>query len=740
MAVARMKKVTLLGHSSVKAQVTKRLQQQGFLEVVSASEDGETTPPEHLTHQLHDLELAIHKANFLLGFLGGFVTEKKSFIRGMMAPRVYLTRTDYEMIEGKIPFEELVERCEELDEELNGLRGTRARLEQLRESLEPWVALDMPLTPEAGTEQAVVLFGWLPLETLSAARDELAASQPLSDVEVISESAKQAACAVLVHTARAADVQLIMQRHGFRPITVDSDDREPHREIERIDRDLRQLAERERAALAEGTRLTQLRDDILVLREYFQDKYDRAAVEERFYDTQRSFLLEGWTQAVDAQAVVDAIKSVSPAIDVAVTNPEPDDAPPVHLANAAFLRPFEALMNLYGYPSHDEIDPTPYLAPFFFIFFGMALGDFGYGLVLALGLWWAIRHFDLQGNVKNFMHLLIYGGIASMLVGIVTGGYFGVDVKDLPAFLRILILIDPLNQALEFMIVAVMLGFIQVTFGVVLEGADAARHGDVAGAFFDQGTTVALLVTSLIAFAGWITTTVAGKLPPALATIYPIGLVGLGLSVAGVILLQGRVHEGFAEILHVIRGRHPEGETGRSRVLVMADALIALGGLLALFVWVATFFVATSANPVAGRVLLAFVLLGLGISPLARKSVARVWTGAYSLYGMSAFIGDTLSYARLMAIGLATVLIGMVVNLLAKMIFAAGPIGIFFGIIVLLVGHTFNLVINLLGAFVHPTRLQFVEFFGKFYDDGGAKFAPLAIRTKHLIFRPEHTT
>jgi len=95
---------------------------------------------------------------------------------------------------------------------------------------------------------------------------------------------------------------------------------------------------------------------------------------------------------------------------------------------------------------------------------------------------------------------------------------------------------------------------------------------------------------------------------------------------------------------------------------------------------------------------------------------------------VSGFMGDILSYARLMALGLCTTGIAMTVNVLSGMLYAAGSIGIMFGIIVFFVGHLFNFVINAMGSFVHGLRLHYVEFFTKFYQSGGTEFAPLEMK------------
>ncbi len=112
--------------------------------------------------------------------------------------------------------------------------------------------------------------------------------------------------------------------------------------------------------------------------------------------------------------------------------------------------------------------------------------------------------------------------------------------------------------------------------------------------------------------------------------------------------------------------------------------------------------------------------------------VKRILGGVTSLYGATSYLSDVLSYSRLFALGLATGVIAMVINTIASMIWQAGIIGQIAAIAVLLVGHTFNIAINVLGAYVHTSRLQFIEFFSKFYEPGGKEFRPLAFRTKYV--------
>mgnify|MGYP005770734763 CR=1 FL=1 len=114
----------------------------------------------------------------------------------------------------------------------------------------------------------------------------------------------------------------------------------------------------------------------------------------------------------------------------------------------------------------------------------------------------------------------------------------------------------------------------------------------------------------------------------------------------------------------------------------------------------------------------------------------RIALGAYDLYGITSWLSDILSYSRLLALGLATGVIASVFNQMGSM-FGSGIIGAILFIIVFVIGHIFNIAINLLGAYVHTCRLQYVEFFGKFYEGGGREFHPFRSNTKYVDVKEE---
>lgn len=114
-----------------------------------------------------------------------------------------------------------------------------------------------------------------------------------------------------------------------------------------------------------------------------------------------------------------------------------------------------------------------------------------------------------------------------------------------------------------------------------------------------------------------------------------------------------------------------------------------------------------------------------------RKGIGKVIGGLSNVYDITGYLSDILSYSRILALGLATGIIAQVVNTMGS-IFGGGIIGAIALAIIFIFGHTLNIAINVLGAYVHACRLQYVEFFGKFYEDGGVQFEPMGKKTKYI--------
>jgi V/A-type H+-transporting ATPase subunit I len=116
----------------------------------------------------------------------------------------------------------------------------------------------------------------------------------------------------------------------------------------------------------------------------------------------------------------------------------------------------------------------------------------------------------------------------------------------------------------------------------------------------------------------------------------------------------------------------------------------------------------------------------------------KAFSGLMSLYNVTSYLGDLLSYSRLLALGLGSAAVGMVINMLAALVAPSmNGFGVIFGILIFVLGHLFSMVVNLLGAFVHPLRLQYVEFFSKFHEASGEEFMPLSMATQYVELKEE---
>ncbi|MEE0930348.1 MAG: V-type ATPase 116kDa subunit family protein, partial [Acutalibacteraceae bacterium] len=160
--------------------------------------------------------------------------------------------------------------------------------------------------------------------------------------------------------------------------------------------------------------------------------------------------------------------------------------------------------------------------------------------------------------------------------------------------------------------------------------------------------------------------------------------------------------------------------------LLSTDILRSMTG----FVLPAFFLPIGSIMAIIGVLIILF-FAGRGSSP-----VKRALKGIYGIYGITSYLSDLLSYSRLLALGLATGVIAQVFNQIGTML-GGGVAGALLFTVVFIIGHSLNIGINALGAYVHTNRLQFVEFFGKFYEGGGSKFTPFKINTKNYKIKEE---
>lgn len=324
--------------------------------------------------------------------------------------------------------------------------------------------------------------------------------------------------------------------------------------------------------------------------------------------------------------------------------PEVKDKIPVLLQNNRFSKLFEPIGKLFSLPSYSELDLTPFFAPFFMMFFGFCLGDAGYGLLMLLGA--TLYKRKAKPAFRPYLSLAQYLGIATVIFGVVSGTFFGIDlIKTKVGFLEGIR--EYFLDSQKMFYLALILGGIQIVFGMVVKVLNTVRQFGFAYAF---------------STLGWL-------------------LLILGMA---------------ARLALIQKGWLPAEDT------VVLYAILGISGVMILFL-----------NDPKVNV---FVRFGKGI---------------WDVYGMvTGIFGDLLSYIRLFALGISSAILGLVINSIGLDMLGIPVIGPVLFVVFLTVGHLANILISSLGAFVHPMRLTFVEFYKNAgFTGGGKAYKPFAEKT-----------
>lgn len=370
-------------------------------------------------------------------------------------------------------------------------------------------------------------------------------------------------------------------------------------------------------------------------------------------------ILEGFCPVENTAALDERLNALPAALYYESEDPQPEDATPIKLHNNWFVRLFEPLTGMYGWPNYNEFDPTPILGPFFLLFFSLCIGDAGYGLLLIL-VGYLIHKGKLKIEMFDGMGPIIMAlGVGSTVIGYLMGGFFGINIFQaewMPSWAKV-VMFNNLGEGTTgkfmvagqpydvMMVLAILIGVVHICLAMVIKAiAYTKRFG-----FKENVSTWGWL---LLILGGLITAVLAG-----LELFSP-------------------------EVTNIV--------------------LICIGAISALGIYI--------------------------FNKPGRNPLINIGAGLWDTYGMATgLLGDVLSYIRLYALGLAGGMLGMAFNQLGAMVLGDTPnVGTWIGFILIVTfGHVLNLLMACLGAFVHPLRLTFVEYFkNSGYEGSGKKYKP----------------
>jgi V/A-type H+-transporting ATPase subunit I len=550
-----------------------------------------------------------------------------------------------------------------IEQEVEGLTVKRSKLEtRIKEyeqkvaELTPFIGIPGDLDLYSGYSRLNVFAGYVAKEVSLSVPNEMFLKKGKAGNFII----------VVAPVEHRNVVEGALQESGYQAVTIPDESGDPQerisfyssqialfkKEIEEINKKLDEIKEKHASFL-------------VACEEILKVQVAQTEAPLRFATTNETFVAEGWVPSMSVDTLSQAlVKSTGGKIFVTVLPTDYEhDSVPVEYHNPSFAKPTQMLMDVYSRPKYTELDPTLSLSIVFPLFFGLILGDVGYGLIL-LAMCLVLRKYLKGEEGTQLLIVLRNASISSIIFGLLFGEFLGFPLPWRPVIFSRHLNIGAHEaghgpQIPELMILAIWIGLLHITLGRVFGMINHARQ--------DHG---AHRTKAVMANFGWL-------------------LVMWGIMVM---------------IWSIVQMPYMPDLTKFPPVIMNLNIAAIVGA----------------------------VMLVTGVLFIARDS-------GLELVELPTIISHVLSYSRIVAVGLSSVAIAMVVNYISiglliepqlENITVTGVLFIILGVAVFLVGQALNLALGILGSGLHSVRLHYVEFFTKFYKGGGKKYNPFGFNRR----------
>ena len=295
---------------------------------------------------------------------------------------------------------ETVERTEFLREEMTSLEAEITRLRSAQDALLPWMDYDAPLNAR-GSENTELILGAYPGGTVTeTALEEL--FEEGACYEVVSADRTGLYLAIMYHKSDAEEIQRLLATRGFVKTSFREIDTSAALAYEQNEARLASLYNRQMQYEEQMREMAEYLDDVEILCDLEATNANAARYLKKLALTHQCAVLEGWLPVFTRDAVEEALAQFECAYEI--SEPDEGEEPPVLLRNNRFAMTFEWVIGMYAYPKYGAFDPTLIMSIFYFILFGLMFADVGYGLLLTLGCFGAIRFLHPR---RERSHILI---------------------------------------------------------------------------------------------------------------------------------------------------------------------------------------------------------------------------------------------------------------------------------------------------------------------------------------------
>ena len=632
MAIVKMKKFKLFALEKDRKSLLKELQKFSYVHFVKTKEEDESLKEIELNQDMTIIREKSQKVKWMLNYFSKlFPKETKKEIDESSIKETLFVLVEQQA--SKYDFSNDYENLANISREIDSNKEEIANLETYRKELSKWLNIKESLGNLKAFKTAKFFLGTVAKKNFELLKDKLRNFEH-TYIEEISDESSQINIMLLTSNTEEKELKNELKTYSFTETNFDFDTSftDEYEKTKNREEELKKANEKLKEKVE---KLLKLIPKLLIQKEYLDNALMRETVVSNFKATDTVNVIEGYIpldMEEEFKKIVNKNSNKSNYLEITEVDKD-DEEVPILLKNSGITGLFASITQMYALPKYNEIDPTAILSIFYWIFFGMMVADFAYGLILFIlsGLALMIGKFD--ENKRKFLKFFFALSFSTMIWGLLYGSAFG-DLIKLPTQV-----LDSSKDFMSIFILSIIFGAIHLVIALGIKAYILIKNGH----FMD--------------------------------VIYDVFLWYLTLTSLIILLLAGRF--GLSEF---------------TKNIFIACAVIGMLGI---------------------------VVFG---ARDAKTLVGRIGGGLYSLYGITSYIGDFVSYLRLMALGLAGGFIASAINIIVKMLVSKGILGIILGVVVFTLGQSFNIFLSFLSSYVHTSRLTYVEFFSKFYEGGGKAF------------------